>query len=197
MRWEFVPVIFGLAGAAGGALDALLSGVVMGKYGDTAGICAYIGGGIGLGIGGAMCLSRRFWVRLVAAPFFGVAGYFLLVCVSCLAGGDRDLPGLGKLLEDEFARYLAAPAAPVLVAAHHFHLRLRDRGRSPYASMALYAVMGAISGSIFWTQEGHVAAGLLDGALYGLCQHVGMIVALGLEKWRAEPEAAQGLSPRQ
>src|SRR5262245_48854484 len=104
MRWEIAPVLFALAGAAGGALDALLSGVVMGRYGDKAGICAYIGGGIGLGIGCAMCLSRRFWLRVGAAPLLGVAGYFLLVCVASLIDGDRDLPGLGKLLEDEFAR---------------------------------------------------------------------------------------------
>lgn len=196
MRWEFVPVLFGLAGAAGGALDALLTEAVAGRYGDTAGACAFIGGGIGLGIGSTLCVSRRLLVRLPAAPVLGVAGYFLLMCVGSLAYGDR-LPRLGELPTDEFALYLAAPAAPVLVLAHHLHLRLRERGRSAYASIPLYAVLGALSGAVFWVKHSDVLAGLLDGALYGLCQHVAMMVAQGLEKWRAEPEAAQGFSPRQ
>src|SRR5690349_4089372 len=98
----------------------------MGKYGDVAGDCAYIGGGIGLGIGSALCLSRRFWVRVGSAPFLGVAGYFLMACASCLAAGDTDLPPLKRLLEDKFAMYLAVPAATVLVAAHHLYLRLRQ-----------------------------------------------------------------------
>ena len=74
---------------------------------------------------------------------------------------------------------------------------MRNRGWSPFASTALYAALGAISGSVFWIEWGHLAAGLLNGALYGLLQHVEMMVALGLDKGRAEPEAAQGVSPRQ
>jgi hypothetical protein len=196
VRWEVVPVIFGLAGAAGGALDALLAEVVVGRYGDSAGVCAFIGGGIGLGIGATLCVSRKLLVRLTAAPVLGVAGYFLLMCIGSLAYGER-LPRLGELPTDWFALYLAAPAAPVLVLAHHLHLRWRERGRSAYASLPLYAVLGALSGSLFWLKHSDVVAGLLDGALYGLCQHVAMMAALGLEKWRGEPEAAQGFSPRQ
>ncbi len=197
MRWEFVPVLFAVAGAVGGALDAKLSGIVMGKFGDEAVTCAYIGGGIGLGIGCAMCLSRRFWIRVGSAPVLGMAGYFAAVCLMCLVTGDKDFPQLNKIFQDGFAVHLAAPAAPVLVVAHHFHLRLRDRGVSPYASMPLYALLGAISGSVFWFVMRPFFAGLLDGALYGVCQHVAMMAALGLEKWRAEPEAPQGFSPRQ
>ena len=191
MRWEIVPVIFGLAGAVGGALDALLSGVVMGEYGDAAGICAYIGGGIGLGIGSAMCVSRRYWVRLLLAPLFGAAGCFLMMCLSSLMAGHTDLPPLKRILTDEFAMYLGAPAAVVLVGAHHLSLRLCERRKSPFVGLAVYCGLGALSGSLFWLREGHLAAGLLNGALYGLCQHVAMMVALGLEKWRAEPEAVK------
>jgi hypothetical protein len=197
VRWEFVPVLFALAGAVGGALDALLSQVVMGKYGSEAAWCAYIGGGIGLGIGCAMCLSRRFWVRVGSAPFLGVAGYFAAMCLMCLVDREKDIPGLNRLAEDVFARYLAAPAAPILVLAHHLHLRLRDRGVSPVVSMPLYGLLGAVSGSIFWFIWEPFFPGLLNGALYGLCQHVAMMAALGLERWRSEPEAAQGFSPRQ
>lgn len=182
-------MVFGLAGAAGGALDALLTEAVVGRYGDTAGACAFIGGGIGLGVGAALCVSRRLLVRLPAAPVLGVAGYFLLLCIGALAYGER-LPRVGELPTDEFALFLAAPAAPVLVLAHHLHLRMRDRGWSPYAGMPLYAGMGALSGILFWLKHSDVVTGLLDGALYGLCQHVAMMVALRLEKWRAEPEPA-------
>lgn len=198
MRWEVVPVLFALAGAVGGALDAKLSGVLMSReYGTMAAVCAYIGGGIGLGIGAAMCVSRRFWVRIGSAPFLGIVGYSVVVCLMCLVDGDRNLPDLKKMIGDEFALFLAAPAAPVLVLAHHLHLRLRDRRVSPYASMPLYAILGAISGSVFWFKNEHFLAGLLDGALYGMGQHVAMMAALGLEKWRAEPVEAQGFSPRQ
>jgi hypothetical protein len=101
------------------------------------------------------------------------------------------------LLGDEFAWKLAAPAALVLVAAHHLHLRMRARRVSPYVSTAVYGFMGALSGSVFWYGGEDFGLGLLNGVIYGFLQHIAMMVALGLERWRGEPEAAQGFSPRQ
>jgi hypothetical protein len=133
-----------------------------------------------------MCLSRRAWIGILSSPFLGVAGYFLTGSLSCLISG-KELAQWKDLFQDDFALYLAAPAAPLLVAAHHLHLRLRKRGLSPFVGTLIYGVLGALSGSVFWYREGYFAAGLLDGALYGLVQHVAMLCALGIEKWRIAP----------
>lgn len=186
MRWEVVPIVFGLAGATGGALNAMLSEALIGKpYTGLEGICAVIGGGFG--IGSAMCLSRKAWICLVSSPVFGVAGYLILMA-ACGWITEGEVLSLKDLLRDEFAWRLAAPAGFVLVAAHHLHLRMRARGISPFVSAASYALMGALSGSVFWVGR-ELGPGLLNGVLYGLLQHIAMMVSLGVESWRVEPES--------
>lgn len=86
MSWSIAPLLFGLAGAAAGALDALLSGVVISKYGNDIVKCVYVGGGIGLGIGSAMCLSRKARVCILSSPLLGAAGYFLTISVESIIG---------------------------------------------------------------------------------------------------------------
>lgn len=190
MRWESAPVVFAAAGALGGGSDAVLSQALIGRYGDEVWICSFIGGGIGLGIGAALSISKRVWVNVVAAPFLGVAGYMSAMSLYALISHSK-LPALKHLLEDGFALYLAAIAAPVLVVAHGRYLALPPGKAASWAAPALYLVFGALSGSVFWwkmedpfVHVGPFLVGLLDGALYGLVQHAGMIVIRRLESWR-------------
>ncbi len=189
MKWHTAPILLAFAGALGGVLDAMLSQVVMGEYGDTKEACAWIGGGIGLGIGVSLCVSRRAWLGVGFAPVLGVAGYFASLSVFGFTHGEKP-PTWKDLWADDFAGYLAAVAAPVLTAAHHLYLK-RFRGKLPLAAaVALYGALGALSGSAFWAKMDsgrHFWAGLLDGVVYGWTQHAGLLLALGLEAWRAEP----------
>jgi hypothetical protein len=189
MRWSTAPLLLALAGAVGGVLDSQLSQLTMGKFGEDAVPCAYIGGGIGLGIGAALCLPGRWGWSVLAGPVLGVLGYLMSMSLSFLVDGGRDLPKLSEVFKDEFAMYLAAPAAPILVLCHRLYLRLTAAGRPAVVGIPLYAVFGALSGFLFWIMFGHPWTGLLDGALYGLVQHAGLTCARGIDRWRMAERA--------
>jgi hypothetical protein len=190
MRWSTAPLILAAAGAVGGTLDAHLSQLTMGKYGEDAVVCAYVGGGIGLGIGATLCLPGRWGWGLIAAPFLGVLGYLLSLTLCCVVDGAKDFPKLSELVHDPFALYLAAPAAPLLVLGHRLYLRMTSRGRAPVVGLPLYAAFGALSGLLFWILFEHPWTGLLDGALYGLAQHAGISCARGIDRWRVPAPTA-------
>ncbi len=178
-------LVLGLAGAAGGALDAVVSHVVEGNFLGTAGACAWIGGGIGLGIGTTLALTRRWWAAIPLAPALGFLGYGVAGTLATVVEGRPEWPSLGELLNDEFACRLAAVAAPVLVLAHLLFLSVRGWKRGVLHGVWLYAVLGAISGSVFWyfynNDRSMLPTGLLNGAVYGQLQLLGMLTAHRLE----------------
>jgi hypothetical protein len=169
-RWAVVPILFGLGGAVGGAADALLSEFLIHRYGDEWVYCGWIGGGIGLGVGTALSVFPWPWLAVPAAVPLGVIGY---VAMSCMAEMKAPRFGWSDIVNDDFFP-LAAPAAPVLVLAHLLYLRW---GRGwPLASALGYALLGALSGSVFWWRH-EFAMGLLNGAVYGLFQFAAMRAA--------------------
>ena len=180
-RWGVLPVVFAAAGAAGGAADALVSEAIIGNYGSEVVGCAWIGGGIGLGVGAALALSRRAWIGVPLAPVLGAAGYLMAGITLSSLEGHPEFPSLGNLSRDEFLKLLAAVAAPVLVFAHHLWLRWEAVRRSSPRSVVLFAVLGAVSGSAFWAKmsdgAGEFAMGLLNGAIYGGFQYAAIRVA--------------------
>jgi len=196
-RWGMLPLVFAAAGAAGGVADALASEAIIGRYGGDAESCAWIGGGIGLGIGAALSLSRRWWIGVPLAPFLGAAGYAMMAIVCNALHGERWFPRTKDLLEDGFLSELAAVAAPVLVLGHLVWLRwTRLRGSLPL-SIAFYSWLGAVSGSVFWWDFGkgpvsrEFAMGLLNGAIYGLFQLAAMRVARAMASGPGPAEEAR------
>ena len=185
VRWSVVPIVFALGGAVGGATDALFSELVSGRYGEEWEYCAWIGGGIGLGIGTALALlPRSFWAVPLAAPL-GMLGYVLSTGLwQFLHDGRIRTASLGDLVDDVFALPLAAVAAPVLTLAHGLYLRHgKDR---PLPSALGYAVFGALSGSVFWWGK-NLALGLANGAIYGLFQLAAMRAALAIGRRGGRP----------
>jgi len=190
MRWGTAPLLLAIAGAIGGALDAGLSQLTMGSYGDEAVWCASIGGGIGLGIGAALCIPGRPRWGLLASPLLGATGYMMSMSLMFFLGKSRAFPTWGEMITDPFALNLAAPAAFILAVAHRLYLRRWSAGKPPWQGLPLYAALGALSGLWFWIRFEHPWGGLLNGALYGLVQHAGMTCVRSLDRWRvADPPA--------
>jgi hypothetical protein len=190
-----LPLVFAAAGTAGGAADALASEAIIGNYGSEVVGCAWIGGGIGLGIGVALVLSRRAWIGVPLSPILGAAGYLMAGITFSSLEGRPEFPSLGNLSRDEFLKLLAAVAAPVLVFAHHLWLRWEAVRRSSPRSVVLFAVLGAVSGAAFWAKMsnagGEFAMGLLNGAIYGVFQYAAVRVARTMACGRGPGEGAR------
>ncbi|MGH7150215.1 MAG: hypothetical protein ACREIU_05940 [Planctomycetota bacterium] len=180
MRWVLLPLLLAAAGALAGVVDAVVAQTLLDRYwSDLYAACAWIGGGIALGIGISLALALRLWGLVLLAPFFGAAGYATAVVFAANLGGDH-VPTLQEFLKDPFTTRLAAVAAPVLVAAHLSYARATWLRASLRRAIGFYAVLGALSGSVFWAGVPRFSwaaafrtefwVGLLCGAFYGLVQ---------------------------
>lgn len=182
-----MPILFCLAGAAGGALEALLSQVLVGDFGNEAEDLAILFGGVGLLIGLAMCLSRKAWVATALSPVLGVG--WAVAVATAFHGAGSPLSILKLLTETEPVWLLTVPGIPILVLAHHGYLHAMKRGWTAAVGLAIYGTAGALSQVLVWNRVETIGAGLVNGALFGFLQHIAMMAALGVEKWRAESES--------
>lgn len=191
-RWGVLPLYFAGAGLAGGVLGAAASlpwsNLLWISRRDFIVLWAILGGGLGLGVGISVVLSRRAWVGILAAPLLAFLGTLCGAAIRLSLRGDFALASSlweeGRRVFEPFWSILILAPALLMSLAHRCVLRLGPS--NVWVLLLIPAGVATVWGvaldlcwrpSGSWSDRQLMPSAVLQFGLFGALQSLGMLAA--------------------